>query len=131
MMISENSGSPAPMWGVFSQQLSKINHQKSRRCRIRAENIPLLGVECHFKVSNNDATAKCSKPPSVPFKTLKKQICGETRVNVNHSKVRVKLHLWLHTLNCAWTLHWQCLTFSWKTPKRNRVGAKQWDQIED
>lgn len=76
------SGPPTPMWRAFSQQLSKNIPPKSGGCRI------VRGVKCHFKVSNDEVTAKCSKPPSVSLKI---------RVDVNHSKVRVKLHLWLHT----------------------------------
>lgn len=129
------SGSPTPMWGVFSQQLSKIYRRNHSDVESWDRNIPLRGVRCHFKVSNNEVAAKCSKLPSVSFKSFKKQTYGETRVDVSCSKVRVKLHLWLHTLNCAWTLHWQRLTLSWKTSRRSRVGgwseAKQWDQIRD
>lgn len=89
---------------------------KSEACHLVVPNIPLWGVMCHFKVSNNEATAKHSKPPSVSFKV---QTYGEPRVDMNHSKVRVRLHLWFHSLNFAWTLHWQQLTLSWK-------GFKSW-----
>lgn len=104
---------------------------KSEGCHLVVQDIPLWGVICHFKVSNNEVTAKHSKPPSVSFKI---QTYGEPRVDMNHSKVRVRLHLWFHSLNFAWTLHWQQLTLSWKGFKRSKVGsggwAKQWYQIE-
>lgn len=47
------------------------------------------------------------------FQDVKKETYRETRLDVNRSKVRVNLHLWLQTLNFAWTLRWQCLTLSW------------------
>lgn len=117
------SGPPVPMWGEFSQKLSKNVPPKSRGCRIVIPNIPQRGVKCHFKVSNNEVAAKCSKAPSVSFKTLKNKPTEKPGVDVNHSKVRVKLHLWLHTLNCAWTLRWQGLTLSWKCSKGAELEA--------
>lgn len=54
---------------VFSAAVKNIP-PKSGGCCFDVQNIPLKGVKCHFKVSNNEATAKCSKPPSVSFKTL-------------------------------------------------------------
>lgn len=76
MMISENNVgyfvwiANSHVGSVFSAAVKNIP-PKSGGCRIVAQNIPLRGVKCHFKVSNNEAAAKCSKPPSVSFKTLK------------------------------------------------------------
>lgn len=76
MIISENNvgyfvwTTNSHVGSVFSAAVKNIP-PKSGGCRIVAENIPLKGVKCHFKVSNNEVTAKCSKPPSVSFKALK------------------------------------------------------------
>lgn len=127
MMVSAHSTeswSPAPMQGVFSQQLSKIHHQKIRRMSHRGRKYSSRRCRMSFSKWATIKRLPRAATPQPPFLFLEKQIYGETEVNVNHSKVRVKLHLWLHTLYCAWTLRWQRLTFSWKRPKTNRVGGR-------
>lgn len=77
-MISENNvgyfiwTTGSHVASVFSAAVKNIP-PKSRGCRIVTQNIPLSGVKCHFKVSNNEVTAKRSKPPSVSFKALKNE----------------------------------------------------------
>lgn len=81
---------------------------------------PVGGVGCRFKVSIDDVKAQ---QPSVlfPFKTIKNQPVEKPQVNAKCSAAGVKLHLRLHSLNCAGTLSWQRLTFSWKTLRKKRV----------
>lgn len=85
MMISENIVgyfvwiTISHVGSVFSAAVKNIP-LKSGGCRIVAQNILHRGVKCHFKVSNNEVTAKRSKPPSVSFKTLKNKPMEKPRL---------------------------------------------------
>lgn len=114
-------GFQAPSCRSVSPQLPKRCHQKiCSMLHQQAGKGPVGGVGCRFKVSIDDMKAQ---QPSVlfPLKTIKNQPAEKPQVNAKCSKAGVKLHLRLHSLNCAGTLSWQRLTFSWKTLRKNRV----------
>lgn len=114
-----------PRGETFLGSYKKMYHKKSG-----AENIPHQGAECRFKESTDDTTAKCSKPPLLlfslePYTQTYAVTVGSCKPESNESPTPPVV-----TLNCAWTVRRQSPTLNWKTPKRNRTGAK-WDQPED
>lgn len=90
---------------------------KSERCCAIVQTISARGVRCHFRLSNNGLTAKCSKSSSISFKTIKIQLMEKAGLMWNIEK-------WDSNSTCGYinlarTLCWQNTRLSWKGLKRS------------